>query len=104
MMRCIEYLPCPADNDLWMRKLYDPRTKKSYWSYILVYVNDVLVIHHDAMSVLDKIGKYFELKTAEDPNMYLEAKLRLVTIQNSVKAWSISSSKYVQEAVRSCRK
>ena len=35
--------------------------------------------------------------------MYLGAKLRIVTMQNGEKAWSISSSKYVQEAVRNCR-
>ena len=32
-----------------------------YYSYILWYVDVILVIHNDSMSVLKKIDKYFKL-------------------------------------------
>ena len=34
--------------------------------------------------------------------MYLDAKLREITMDNGNKAWGISPLKYVQEAVRNC--
>ena len=45
------YAPCRGDNDLWMKPEIDPDGDK-YYSYILCYVDDVLVVHHDAMTTL----------------------------------------------------
>jgi hypothetical protein len=39
-----------------------------------------------------------------DPDIYLGAKLRKVTLENGVEAWSMSPSKYVQEAVKNVKK
>ena len=39
-----------------------------------------------------------------DPDIYLGAKLRLTTLDNGVKAWGMSPSKYVQQAVVNCAK
>jgi hypothetical protein len=36
-----------------------------YYSYILIYVDDILCIHHDAMPVLDKLDQYFMLKPSQ---------------------------------------
>ena len=49
-----------------------------YWAYVLLYVDDVLVIHHDALSILARLDKYFKLKPGYvgDPTMYLGAQLR----------------------------
>jgi hypothetical protein len=38
-----------------------------------------------------------------DPNIYLGAKLRKVTLENGVEAWSMSPSKYMQEAVKNVK-
>jgi hypothetical protein len=51
-------------------------------------VDVVLVVHHDAMTVLDRIRQFFKLKP--DPNkgdrdVYLGAKLLKVVILNGVK-------------------
>jgi hypothetical protein len=35
-----------------------------------------------------------------DPNMYLGGKLKRMTLDNGIVAWSLSSSKYIQEVVR----
>ena len=60
-MRSIGYTPCRCYNDLWMKLDIDPDGYE-YYSYILCYVNDVLVVHHDAMTTLMNIDKYFKLK------------------------------------------
>ena len=75
-----------------------------YYSYILCYVDDILVVHHDTLSILERIDKYFTLKPTSigDPDIYLGAKLRYMNLPNGVWCWRISPSKYVQEAVQNC--
>ena len=69
-MRSIGYTPCRGDNDLWMKLEIDPDGDE-YYSYILCYVDDVLVVNHDAMKTLMKIEKYFKLKPSSigDPDI-----------------------------------
>ena len=50
-MRSMGYTSCRGENDLWMKPETDPDGDK-YYSYILCYVDDVLVVHHDAMTTL----------------------------------------------------
>ena len=60
-IRHIGYASCLADPDLWM----NPMTKadsERYYSYILNYVDDVLIISKEAGPILAWIGKYFKLK------------------------------------------
>jgi len=45
-MRSIGYAPCKGDNDLRMKPEIDPDGNE-YYSYILCYVADVLVVHYD---------------------------------------------------------
>jgi hypothetical protein len=49
-----------------------------------------------------EIGKYFELKEKSigPPKLYLGGHLSLVELDNGVKAWALSSSKYVRDAVQ----
>lgn len=78
------YTSCLADPDVW----YQPEVRLDdgfeYYSYILGYVDDLLVIHHDSMSILRKVNHYFECKpdSMGDPDMYLGGKLRLATLKN----------------------
>ena len=61
-MAHIFFLSCPADPDVWMR----PAQKEggsSYWEYVLLYTDYVLVVSDNAENILRKeIGKYFMLK------------------------------------------
>lgn len=123
-MKGLGYEPCLADPDLWFKaesrpvkdqdkyrdKPYgadddSPDDQYSYYSYILCYVDDIMVIHHDARSVLDKIDKYFTLKPSSigDPDIYLGAKIKKMEYEDGSYAWAMSASKYVQEAVRNCK-
>ena len=38
-----------------------PDNKYVYYSYILCYVDNIMVIHNDSLSILKKIDKYFTL-------------------------------------------
>ena len=79
-------------------------TNSRNYSYVLIYVDDKLVIHHDALTIFKRLGKYFTLKpeSVGYPEMYFCAKLREAELGNNVYVWSLSSSKYVREAVRNC--
>ena len=79
-----------------------PEDGFEYYGYILLWIDDVLAIHHNATKVIEELDHYFPTKKGSigDPDLYLGAKLRKVTLNNGVEAWSLSPSKYVQEAVR----
>ena len=61
-----------------------------------------MVVSDNGEKVLrNEIVKYFTLKEASigPPKMYLGGKISLVELDNGAKAWALSSSQYVQEAV-----
>ena len=101
-MRTLGYDPClGADRDLWMKPMTRPSDGHKYYAYVLLYVDDVLAISHDATAMLHELDHFFPMKPGSigNPDMYLGGKLKPMTMPNSVVSWAISSSKYVQEAV-----
>ena len=105
-MKTLGYQSCLADQDLWWKPEIRPSNGHKYYSYILLYVNDVLCIHHDGKSTLENLDRYFQLKESSigDPDLYLGAKLCKVTLPNGVQTWSTSPSKCIQEAVKNVEK
>jgi hypothetical protein len=73
-----------------------------YWAYILIYVDEILCVHNDPGAPLEKLDEYFKMKegSIQVPTFYLGAKLKKTVLPNGVVAWGMSSSKYVQSAVR----
>jgi hypothetical protein len=72
------YSSCKADPDLWLKTMTRPEDNVHYYTYILCYVDDILCIHHDPMSVMSEINGYLPLKPSSvgDPDIYLGAKLK----------------------------
>jgi hypothetical protein len=100
-MHHLGYEPCMADPDLWMM----PKTRDDgfkYYAYVLIYVDDMLAVSHEALRDMKKIDYYFKMKKESmgDPDIYLGSKLRKVVLLNGVEAWMMSPAKYVREAVR----
>ena len=73
-----------------------------YYAYALLYVDDILVIHHNAQTCLNELDRFFKMKANSigDPDFYLGAKLKPLVLFNGVNAWGTSSSKYIQAAVK----
>ncbi len=96
-MMHLGFTPCLADPDLWMR----PADGVSYYAYVLLYVDNILVVHHDATDVLLRLDKYFKMKSRSigDPNVYLGATIKQMRLANGVLAWASSPSKYVRASV-----
>ena len=99
-MKHMGYQPCRADPDLWLKQDCYPDGEK-YYRYILLYVDDCLSIGLKAKEELDRLDHYFQMKPGSigDPDVYLGTKLKETMLPNGVKAWGLSSSKYVQEAI-----
>ncbi len=76
-----------------------------YYAYILCYVDYILCIHHDPMSVMNEMNGYLPLKPSSvgDPDIYLGAKLKQTRLPNGVMAWGLSPSKYIVQAVKNCQ-
>ena len=60
LCECISHLgftPCLADPDVWMRES-QKADGKTYWEYVLLYVDDAHVISYNAKYILEnEIGK-----------------------------------------------
>jgi hypothetical protein len=89
--------------DVWMRLSKHTSTGEVYYEYVLLYVDDVLVISERAEKVLrTEIGQHFVLQEESigKSTNYLGGKLREVTLDNGTTAWAFGSCQYVQAAVR----
>jgi hypothetical protein len=104
-MRHLGWQSCMADQDLWLRPEVKPEDGHKYYAYALLYVDDILVIHHDAVQCLKDIDQFFKMKPGSigDPDFYLGAKLRPMQLSDGVTAWAMSSSKYIQAAVQNVK-
>jgi hypothetical protein len=104
LAECITHLgwePCCAGRDLWMKAETRHSDGVRYWAYILIYVDDILCVHHDPGTPLAKLDDYFKMKegSIQFPTFYLGAKLKKNVPPNGVISWGMSSRKYVQYAV-----
>ena len=95
------YKSCLADPDLWMR-VAKTENGTEYYEYILLYVDDCLVISQHPDVTLKRLGKYFPLKkeSVGPPKLYLGGKLSKIELPNGVVSWAISSSKYIHNALK----
>jgi hypothetical protein len=77
-MKHLGWIPCRADRDLWMNYETHPDYGVLYWAYILIYVDDILCVHHDPGVALAKLEEYFKIKEGSNqiPTFYLGAKLK----------------------------
>ena len=78
-----------ADPDFLIRRLVRKDGETVYQEYVLLYVDDCLVISDRAESIIkNEIGKYFCLKEESigDPGQYLGGKMRELVLENGMKA------------------
>jgi hypothetical protein len=87
-MKYLEWKPCNADRDLWMKAETRTDDGMLYWAYILIYFDDILCVHHDPDTPLAKLDEYFKMKegSIQVPTFYLGAKLKKTLLPNGVVA------------------
>ena len=98
------YSSCLADPDVWMKPKVKPCGFK-YWEYVLVYVDDILVISHEPQVVMDYLSQKYTLKSGSvgEPTAYLGAEVKKWMIEGAEDPlkprWALSSDLYVKRAV-----
>ena len=92
-MRDLGYLSCLADPGLWFKEDSCPSDGAKYYDYLLLYVDECLLINHSVYTALHELDLFFKMKSESigDPNMYLGAKFRKVVLENRVEAWDSSA-------------
>ena len=101
----LKFTPSLADDNVWMKKCKRP-DGSTYYSYILVYVDDVLCISHDPnyyMKILS--GEYRLKEEPAEPSMYLgtDVKKWEITDEGGIKlreSWALGSESHVKKAVQ----
>ena len=90
------FTPCLADPDLWMMAMVRLSDGHKHYTYVLIYIGNVMVIHHNAKAVILRINKYLKMKPGSigDPDIYLGATIKKMRLQNGVEAWASSPSMF----------
>jgi hypothetical protein len=80
-MRHLGWESCKADHDIWFKPKVRKDDGHQYYAYCLLYVDDILMVHHDGVKALREIDHFFKMKPnlIGDPDFYLGAKLRPMT-------------------------
>lgn len=94
------FKPSRADPDVWLKA----KTKQNgdqYYSYILVYVDDVLHFDEKPQDLMDKINDIYRFKEpASIPSRYLGANIEKVALDdNTGHVWSMHSKDYVTHTI-----
>ena len=97
----MKFQMCLADNDIWFR----PDIKKDgtkYYTYISIYVDDILICSEDTHSYMAKLGAKFSLKpeSLKEPSIYLGADFKRRRLNDDSEIWITSSNSYLKEALR----
>ena len=99
-LKSMDFVASLADPDVWMR----PAVKDNgfeYYEYLLVYVDDILILSYQPEPILTCIQKFYRLKEpASDPKTYLGAFIKPWSVPGDIRQiWSMSSSHYIKEAI-----
>ena len=96
------FVPSKADPDVWMK----PEVKETgepYYAYILVYVDDILVLSVDPSVYMNTISKLYTLKkgSVEKPRRYLGADIREWRFDEDTRRlhWAQGAKHYIKNAV-----
>ena len=103
------YASTKADDDVYRKARTRPDGSK-YYSYLIVYVDDILCCDVDPLPTMNRVNDGFRLKnnSIETPKIYLGTDVRQWKFSNHTgeesKCWALGSESYVKEALRVCEK
>ena len=100
MLDNISFVSTKADPDVWICLVVKPNGAE-YYELLVCYVNDILSVSLDAISVLRSLQGQFKLKDdkIEPPDVYLGAQLGTMEVEGH-HGWFMSSEKYIKSAIQ----
>ena len=101
MRNSLGFNQCYADNDVWYRKDVNDQGIE-YYSYICIYVDDILIISDSCQKYMSMINETFMVKpeSIKVPDTYLGADVRQKKTQDGSNIWILGSNSYLKEALR----
>ena len=79
----MEYVATQANPDVWIKRAVKPNGQE-YYCYMLVYVNDVLHVHHNPEIDMKLLSRFYRLKDGVGiPSRYLGANIEKVQLEDS---------------------
>jgi Reverse transcriptase (RNA-dependent DNA polymerase) len=110
-IRTMGFSACLAEADVWLRRNVKPGGAE-YYEYLLVYVDDILVVSHDPQAVMDTLSKHYTLKagSVKPPKEYLGSDISTFdvpptgTSTTPATCWSMSSETYIKRAVKEVKR
>jgi hypothetical protein len=91
-----------ADPDVWYKAAVKPDGYE-YYAYVLIYVDDILVMSHKPSDIMNTFAKMYRLKDGfGPPTRYLGATIQKWRLPGDESAthWGHSSEEYVKEAIK----
>ena len=98
----IGYAATRGDPDIWISPIMKEGCK--YYEYVLVYVDDLLVVLFNPQQTMDQLSATFKFKqgSIKSPDSFLGAQLSFNTNQGR-NCWFISSHKYIRAACKTIK-
>ena len=93
------FTPSIADPNVWIRPVTESDDEQCY-KFILVYVDNLLAISQDAVSVIRRVADKFKNKKdkIKPPDIYLRGRI------NGNQVWTISSVDYMKSVLNNLEK
>ena len=98
------YIQCKADPDVYLKLKQDSNGNK-YYSYLITYVDDILVMDIDPTTTMNSISNLYRLKEGISfPKMYLGTDVRKWKFEDQGDGYALGSNSYLKEALRVAEK
>ena len=70
------FLPYSAGLDMGLKPMVIPEDGFNYYVFVLIYMDDVMLIHYNVRNILIRIDMYLKLNPTSvgDPHVYLRSK------------------------------
>ena len=93
------------DTDVCFKESTD-KAVNEYYTYIIVYVDDLLIADKEPQKHTDTLESKFTVKTSNigEPKVYLGSNFGKVLYVNGYFAWTVSYDLYVKEAIKNVNK
>jgi hypothetical protein len=100
-LQSLGFISSLADPDVWYREATKPDGFQ-YYEYLLAYVDDILVLSHDPVSIMKGLEDFYRLKDGYGkPTRYLGAEVLQWHFPDDLQPkWGLSSHQYVKEAIK----
>ena len=99
-LRDLGYVSSKADPNACLKAETKPDGTE-YYACVLVYINDVINLHHDNATFINCLSEVYRLKDGNvgEPNRYLGDNIEKVQLDDSSVAYSMTSREYVKNSI-----